>query len=189
MGMFRVGKLSHPDMVFNFAYFRPTLGVSVIVKIWLKMFSAVLTGNDRNNTTNSVSMFWVQNRVIWDRFSTLPALVVPGPASMVPGPGKVIKIWSKIFLAILTGNDTNCTPNSVDMFRLQNRVIHARFSTLPAPVKLGPGKVVKIRPKPFSLTLTENDKNWTTKCVGMFWMQNRVIGSGFQNPYYGGAQA
>jgi len=39
----------------------------------------------------------------------------------------------KQFLALLTGNDKNCTPNVVGMFRVQTEVIQARFWTLPAP--------------------------------------------------------
>jgi len=96
-----------------------------VVKIRPKHFSTVLTGNDKNNTTNYVGMFRVQNRVIWARFSTLPTLVV-----LVPE--KVIKIQPKLFLAIVATNDKNYTPNYVGMFLLQNRVIRPRCSNLVA---------------------------------------------------------
>ena len=52
---------------------------------------------------------------------------------VVSGHGKVLKTWLKHFLAVMTGNDKNCTPNVVGMFRVQNEVFRARFSTLPAP--------------------------------------------------------
>jgi len=82
-------------------------------------------------------MFRVQNRVIRTRFSTLPAPVVPGP-------GKVVKIRPKHFSTILTENNKNCATNYVVMFRVQNWVILAWFSALPALVVLGLVKVVKI---------------------------------------------
>jgi len=79
----------------------------------------------------------------------------------------------------MTGNDKNCTPNSVCMFRVQNHII--RFSSFPALVLSGPGKVVKIRMKYFSIVLTGNDKNCTPNIVGMFRLQNRVIRAWFSN--------
>jgi len=54
------------------------------------------------------------------------------------------------------------------MFHVQNPVFRARFSTLPATVVPGHGKVVKIRPKHFSTVLIKNDMNCTTNYVGMF---------------------
>jgi len=90
-----------------------------VVKIIPKHLSGVLT-------RNSAGLFRVQNRVIWAWFSTMAALVVLGP-------DKVVKNRSKHFSAILTTNDKNCTPNIVGMFKVQNQVIWARFSTLPAP--------------------------------------------------------
>ena len=91
------------------------------------------------------------------------------------GPGKVIKIQLKQFLAILTRNDKNCTLNRVGIFRVQNQVIRAQFSILPAMMVFRLGKVVKIRPKHFSFVLTGNDKNYTLNRVGMFRVRNRVI--------------
>jgi len=55
------------------------------------------------------------------------------------------------------------------MFRMQNRVSRARFSTFPTVVVPGPGKVVKIPSKHFSTVLSENDMNCTTNywvCFG-----------------------
>jgi len=66
------------------------------------------------------------------------------------------------------------------MFRVQNRVFRARFSTLPAAVVPGPGKVFHIRPKHFSTVLTENVVNITTNYVGMFRVQTESSGTGFQ---------
>jgi len=113
-------------------------------------------------------MFRVHNLVFWVRFSTLP-----GP--VVPGHGKVVKIRLKHFSTILIENDMNCTTNYVSMFRVQNGIIRARLSTLPAPVGLGLEKFIKIGPQQFSATLMTNDKNWTPISVGMFRVQNRVI--------------
>jgi len=45
----------------------------------------------------------------------------------------------------------------------------------PAPVVSRPKKVVKIRPKHFSIVLAGNNKNYIPNTVGMFWVQNRVI--------------
>ena len=39
-----------------------------VVKIQQKHFEVILAGNNKNGTTNSVSMFRVKNRVIRDRF-------------------------------------------------------------------------------------------------------------------------
>jgi len=39
-------------------------GPGKVIKIRIKHFSAVLTGNDKNYTPNSVSVFRVQNQVI-----------------------------------------------------------------------------------------------------------------------------
>jgi len=75
-----------------------------------------------NCTKNYVGMFRVQNWVIQDRFSTLPALVGLAPEN-------VVKIRPKQFSATLATNDKNCTPNNVGMFWAQNRVIWARLST------------------------------------------------------------
>jgi len=96
---------------------------------------------------------------------------------------KVVKIWQKHFSAIVMGNDKNCVQKSVGMFQVQNRVIRARFSTLPASVVPGPQKLVKIWPKHFSIVLTGNDKNFPTnyegiKC-GYVSGKNRVIWSRF----------
>jgi len=101
--------------------------------------------------------------------------------SGLPEPRKVVKIRPKFFSNVLTWNDKNCTPNNVDMFHVENRVIQARFSTLAAPVVPGPGKVIKIRPKHFSVVLMENDKNCTQNSVGMFRVENRIHRARFSN--------
>jgi len=54
----------------------------------------------------------------------------------------------------------------VGMIQVQNQVIRARFSALPAPVVFGPEKVGKIRSKYFSAALTGNYKNCTPNSVG-----------------------
>jgi len=89
----------------------------IVVKTWQNYFSIVLTGNDRNCTTNCVDKFRVRNIVIYARFSTL---VVP----VVARPGKVVKIRLKHFFAVPMRNDTNCIPKSVGMFQALNRVIY-----------------------------------------------------------------
>jgi len=67
--------------------------------------------------------FGRQNRVIRDRFSTLPTTVVPGPE-------KAIKIWPKHFSAVRKGNDKNRTTNYVGKFWVPNVVFWTPFSTL-----------------------------------------------------------
>jgi len=122
-------KQSHLGPIFNFASFRPVSMVSrsgKVMKIRLKYFSAILTREDKNCTTNNVGMFRMQNQVICAKFSTFPALVLSRPE-------KVIKILPKYFSAVRTRKDKNCTPNIVGIVRVQNRVIQARFVTLPAP--------------------------------------------------------
>jgi len=94
-------------------------------------------------------------------------------------PGKVFKIQSKYFSTVLMIHDKNCIIKSVGMFRVQNRVIRAWFSTSPAPVVCGPEKVIKSRPKHFSSILTGNDKNCTPNSVTVFRVQNRVIRTKF----------
>ena len=138
-----------------------------VVKIRLKHFSTVLTGNDKKCTTNCVSMFRVPNVIICIWFSTLARAVVSGLE-------KVVKIRPKHFLVVLIGRDKNCTSQSVSMFRPLNRVIWDRFSTLPAPVDPGPGKVVKIRSKHVSSLIMGNDRNYFSNSVGKFRVQNKV---------------
>jgi len=92
---------------------------------------------------------------------------------------KVVKIRLKHFSVVLMGNDRNCTLNRVCIFRVQNHVIQTWFSTLLVLVVFGLGKVVKIRPKHFSVVLTGNSKNCTPNRVGMFRVQNRVIQARF----------
>ena len=79
----------------------------------------------------------------------------------------------------MTRNDNNCTPNSLDMFRVQNRAIRTRFPTLPTPVVFEPEKVVKIWLKYFSVVLTENDNNCRPNNAHMFRVQNWAIGAWF----------
>ena len=125
-----------------------------------KHYSTVVMGNNKNCTSKSMGMFWVQNRVIRVQFLTFPPLVVFGLE-------KVAKSWSKLFSVVLMGNDKNCTVNCVDIFRVQNQVMRARFLTLPPLVVFGLGKVIQIWPKYFSAVLTTNNKNCTPKSVGM----------------------
>jgi len=61
------------------------------------------------------------------------------------------------------------------MFGVQNQIICAWFSTFPALVLSGPGKDFKIRPKYFSVVLTENDTNCTASIVGMFRVQKEEV--------------
>ena len=119
-----------------------------------------------------MGMFQLQNLVIQVPFSTLTALVVFRAR-------KVVKIRLKHFSVVLMGNDRNCTLNRVCIFRVQNHVIQTQFSTLLALVVFGLGKVVKIRPKHFSVVLTRNGKNCTPNRVGTFRVQNRVIRAWF----------
>ena len=75
-------------------------------------------------------MFWLQNGVIQARFSNFAC---SRPVPVVTRPEKVIKIRPQHSSDVLTGNNKNCTPNIRGMFRVQNGVIRARFSTSPAP--------------------------------------------------------
>jgi len=75
------------------------------------------------------------------------------PALVVSGTGKVVKNWSKKFFAIPTRNNKNCTPNSPDMFWVQNRVMRTRAKR-------------KIWPKHFLAVLKGNDKNCAPKRGG-----------------------
>jgi len=109
----------------------------------------------------SVGMFRALNRVIW-------GLCFNFYCSSGPRTQKVVKTRPKHFSTVLTRNDKNCTPKSVGMFWVQNRVFRAQFSTFPATVVPGPAKVAKIRPKHFSTLLIENDIHYTTNYVGMF---------------------
>jgi len=81
-------------------------GLEKVVKIWSKHFSAVLAGNDKNCTPNSVAMFQVQNLVIRGRF-----LAFPVPVAFRPE--KIVKIQPKHFSTVLTRNDKNHIPNCV----------------------------------------------------------------------------
>jgi len=60
-----------------------------------------------------------------------------GPVLVVFGSGKIVKIGSKHLSAVMMGNDKNYTPISGGLFRVQNQVIRARFSTLLARGLLG----------------------------------------------------
>jgi len=79
----------------------------------------------------------------------------------------------------MTRNNKDCTPKSVGMFRVRNRVFQTRFSALPAGVVPGLRKVVKIGPKHFSTGLTENDMNITTNYMSIFGVQTESSGPGF----------
>jgi len=80
-------------------------GLKTVIKIRPKHFLVVLIWSDKNCTSKSVSMFRPLNRVIWDRFSTLPATVDRGPEN-------VVKIRAKHFSVVPMGKDKNCIPNS-----------------------------------------------------------------------------
>jgi len=75
------------------------------------------------------------------------------------------------------------------MFRVQNRVLLARFLTLPAAVVPRTGKVVKIRPKHLSIFLTGYNMNMTTKYVGMFRKQTESFETDFPLTCSSGARA
>jgi len=107
------------------------------------------------------------NRVILDKFSTLPAQVDRGPE-------KVVKIRPKHLSALVNGNDRNCVPNSVGKFQVENQVKRARFSTSPTPMVLRSEKGVKFWSKHFPTVLKGNDKSWNTNCVSMFRVPNVV---------------
>jgi len=160
-------KPSHLRPVFNFSC-SGGAWTRKVVKTWPKHFSTLLTRNEKNCTPKSFGMIRVQNRVFRARFSTSPAAVVPAPR-------KVVKIWLKHFSTVLTENDMNITTNYVGMFLVANWAIRARFSTLPALVRLGPDRVVKTWPKQLLATLTTNDRNCSPNNVSMFRVQNRVI--------------
>jgi len=149
VGIFRVPKPSHPGSIFNFVYSNGGQARKRCQNS-TETFLIVLTWNDKNCTPKSVGMFRVQNRVIWARFSTLPAPVVLELE-------KVVKIWPKHFSTVLIGTDTNCAPNNVGMFEMQNRVIRVQFSTFPALMIPRPEKVVKILTELF---FNRTDSKW-----------------------------
>ena len=98
---------------------------------------------------------------------------------MVPVPEKVVKIGPKHCLAVLMGNNKNCTPKKC-------RYVSGTKSSNLGPVfnfSCSSGartrKVVKTRSKHFSTVLTRNDKNCTSKSVGMFRVQNWVFRTRF----------
>jgi len=125
-----------------------------------------------NAPQKGVCTFRALNQVIWD-------LVFNISCSGGARTQNVAKNRAKHFSTVLRRNDKNSTPKSVGMFRVQNRVLRAQFSTLPAAVVPGLGKVVKIRLKQFSTVLTENDMNITTNYVGMFRVQTESSGTDF----------
>jgi len=87
---------------------------------------------------------------VWVCFSrTDVALFSTLATPVMPDPGNVVKIRPKHFLAILMGNDENCSPKSEGMFRVANVVILAQFSTLVAPVVLGAQKSSQNLTEPF----------------------------------------
>jgi len=61
VGMFRVSKQSQPGPIFNFANYGGARARK-IVKIRPKHFSTVLTGNDRNWTTNCICYYSHKNK-------------------------------------------------------------------------------------------------------------------------------
>ena len=117
-------------------------GPEKVVKIWRKLCLTVMMDNDKNCTpksvyvsgTNPSHLGYVFNFSCSDSIRTW----------------KVVKTRPKHFSTVLTRNNKNCTRKIVSMFRVQNWVFWASFSTLPALVVPEPGKVVKIRPKQFS---------------------------------------
>jgi len=129
------------------------------IKIRSNYLSTLLIENDRNCTINCMGTLVVPNVLIWARFSTLAVPVMIGPR-------KVIKIRPKHFFAILMGNDNNCSPKSVGMFRALNRVIWVPISTFHTPVVLGPETIVKICPRLFLPGRIKKGK----KCAQIVWV-------------------
>jgi len=78
-----------------------------------------------------------------------------------------------------SGNDKNWTPKSVGMFRAQNRVIYASFSTFPPSMVPGPEKVINIWSRHFLAIRIGNDKKCVPSNVGIFQVENRVIRARF----------
>jgi len=89
-----------------------------VIKIQPKHLSTVLTGNDRNCTPNRMRKFWALNLVIWARFQIFLL--------------RLYSYWRETIKI-----------KSVGIFRVENRVIQARFSTFPPSVVPRPEKVVK----------------------------------------------
>jgi len=105
-------KLSHQGLVFNFTCSSGARARKNCQNLTKTVFSST-NENDKNYTPNSVGMFWVQNRVIRARFSTLRA-------PMVPGPGKDVKSRLKHFSTVVTENHKNCTQTVWVCFRCKN---------------------------------------------------------------------
>jgi len=146
--------------------------VGKVIKIRLKHFSAVLTGNDKNCTPNIVGMLG------WKMESSgliFQLCLLQAWTSGVRTHKSHQNSTKTFFSRTDERNDKNYILNTVGKFRVQNQVIFARFLAFPTLVLFGPEKVVKIRPKYFTVVLTGNDKNYTPNIVGMFWEQNGII--------------
>ena len=113
------------------------------------------------------------NVLIWGRFSTLAAMVVPWPE-------KVVNIRPKHFFAVLIGNAKNCTLKGVGMFRALNGIIWPRFKLFLLLRCPGPEKVVKIFSRPFLLIWMRNKR----KCVPNIVLIFRVPKSSHLDPIF-----
>jgi len=130
-------------------------GPGKVIKIWLKHFSAVLTGVDKNCTPNTVGMFQMQNGVIRARFSTLPTLGLfwggvwtwkshqnSPETCFIHTEGKQLELHLKHYGYVSGAKSSHLCP----------------ISTFPALLLSIPAKVVKIRLKS---VLSRTDRNCT----------------------------
>jgi len=114
-----VSKQSHPEPIFNLAYYGGAQAERVI-KIRPKHFLAVRTGNDKNCTAKASGAKRSHLDPVFNFVYNSGA-----------GLEKLSK-FDRFFFSVLMGNDKNCPLKSVGMFWALNRVIQTRFSTLPA---------------------------------------------------------
>jgi len=101
----------------------------------------------KNCNPNTVGMFRVHNRVIRARFSALPPPMVLRRKKSSKFNWNIFQLYRQEIIRtatqtvwgllrwcpvpqnsyVMAGNDKNCIPNSVPTFRVQNRIIRARF--------------------------------------------------------------
>ena len=143
-----------------------------VVKIWPKHFFAVVIGHDKNCIPKSGSMFRSLNRVIWPHFQLFLLRWCLGPT-------KSWKLVRDRFYPYRWETTRNASQIEYIYSGCQNWVIRSRFSTFPAAVGPGSGKVVKIRTKQFLDVPMGNDKICTPKSVPMFQELNWVIWTRF----------
>ena len=98
-----------------------------VVKIRPKHFFAVLIGNDKNLSPKTVGMFLLLNRVIWPYFQLFLF-------RWFLGPKKSWNFFRDRFYPYDWETKRNASQIESVYFGFQNRVIRARFSTLPAPM-------------------------------------------------------